>query len=597
MKSEDYQQILQHNVGPSVRKLGLPQRSWVFQQDNDPKHTSKSTRKWFERKHWRLLWWPAMSPDLNPIEHLWRDLEMAVWRRHPSNIRDLEQFAKEWSKIPAEHCKKLIDGYRKRLVAVYDIRRLKTDYLNPSKGTVTQWHFCRYDDKMNNSFKSDIWKFCCVELSKQSGCDVMKTAPAVLPRTLLNSVQTMNRVEVENVYSHHSGAQQRPVLGIPAKIAAFCLVISGCQRHLFRASGDQPFNLSSAFPMISHPVFGLHAASSGHSEFGGLGMLGAPTALAAHPQLSPFPEWWRAADPHTRAAFFPPLLGIPPIFTPPSQNHDSSLHLRSAGKNNRGGTEKGMNGSINGGSPTLVTSNCAPVLSTATTNSPGQVKNASTGVGSRASGQEQSKSDGRSEKNKDKQKQRKKTVESSSSSDSGSSSDTSSDGASSSDSDDLEEEDQSIEESDDDDSESESEAQTKKKSKVLIHNIPDLKTDGKQVEKLAEKRVHQQLPLIPDPQNRSPFQSQQRHPQVLSQHLPFIFQSSQAKEEAVNKHTSVIQCTGLVSPTKPSSLLNQSNKDVSSKLGAPSSDGLKPGNKITSEEPMPQPSDLRIKRL
>ncbi|CAJ0938275.1 unnamed protein product [Ranitomeya imitator] len=44
---------------------------------------------------------------------------MAVWRRQPSSIRDLEQFAKEeWSKIPAEHCKKLIDGYRKRLVAV-----------------------------------------------------------------------------------------------------------------------------------------------------------------------------------------------------------------------------------------------------------------------------------------------------------------------------------------------------------------------------------------------------------------------------------------------------------------------------------------------
>lgn len=129
MKSEDYQQILQHNVGPSVRKLGLPQRSWVFQQDNDPKHTSKSTRKWFERKHWRLLKWPAMSPDLNPIEHLWRDLKMAVWRRHPSNLRDLEQLAKEeWSKIPAEHCKKLIDGYRKRLFAVILSKGCATKY-------------------------------------------------------------------------------------------------------------------------------------------------------------------------------------------------------------------------------------------------------------------------------------------------------------------------------------------------------------------------------------------------------------------------------------------------------------------------------------
>ncbi|KAM3917544.1 bromodomain adjacent to zinc finger domain protein 2B isoform 13-T14 [Leptodactylus fuscus] len=417
-------------------------------------------------------------------------------------------------------------------------------------------------------------------------------------------MESAERITTSNSSSVTSSSPSTPSVasvvtkgGLPTGVTPLSSSITACG-HLFRASGDQPFNLSSAFPMISHPVFGLHAASSGHSEFGGLGTLGAPTALAAHPQLAPFPgaEWWRATDPHTRAAFFPPLLGIPPIFTPPSQNHDSSFHLRSTGKNNRGGAEKGMNGSINGGSPTLVTSNCTSVLSTTTTNSPGQVKSASSGAGSRASSQEQSKSDGRSEKNKDKQKQRKKTVESSSSSESGSSSDTSSDGASSSDSDDLEEEDQSIEESDDDDSESENEAQNKNKSKVLIHNIPDLKTDGNQVEKLPEKRVHQQLPLVPDSQNRSPFQSQQKHPQVLSQHLPFIFQSSQAKEEAVNKHTSVIQCTGLVSTTKPTSLLSPSNKDVSLKLGAPSSDGLKPGNKNTSEEPMPQPSDLRIKR-
>ncbi|KAM5152638.1 bromodomain adjacent to zinc finger domain protein 2B isoform 2-T5 [Mantella aurantiaca] len=386
--------------------------------------------------------------------------------------------------------------------------------------------------------------------------------------------------------------------GISTGITPLSSSITACG-HLFRASGDQPFSLSSAFPMITHPVFGLHAASSGHSEFGGLGTLGTPTALAAHPQLAPFPgtEWWRATDPHTRAAFFPPLLGLPPLFTPPSQNHDSSsFHIRSAGKNVRGISEKGINGSLNGSIPSLVTSNCTPILSTATTNNTGQVKSASSGAGGRTCNQEQSKADGRSEKNKDKQKQRKKAVESSSSSDSGSSSDTSSDGVSSSDSDDLEEEDQSIEESDDDDSDSESEAQTKKKSKVLIHNIQDLKSDGSQTEKMQEKRTHQQLPLLPDPQARSPIQSQQKYPQVLSQQLPFIFQNSQAKEEAVNKHTSVIQCTGLVSTVKSSHLLSQSSKEASLKLGTLPSDGLKTGNKNTSEEPSPQPSDLRIKR-
>uniref|UniRef100_A0A8C5WJP2 Transposase n=1 Tax=Leptobrachium leishanense TaxID=445787 RepID=A0A8C5WJP2_9ANUR len=119
MKSEDYQRILGCTVEPSVRKLGLHPRSWVFQQDNDHKHTSKSTQKWMKTKRWRVLKWPAMSLDLNPIEHLWRDLKIAVGKRHPSNKRDLEQFAKkEWSKIPGERCKKLIDGYRKRLISV-----------------------------------------------------------------------------------------------------------------------------------------------------------------------------------------------------------------------------------------------------------------------------------------------------------------------------------------------------------------------------------------------------------------------------------------------------------------------------------------------
>ncbi len=72
-------------------KLRLHQRSWVFQQDKNLKLTSKSTQKWLKTKRWRVLKLQAMRSDLNLIEHLWRDLKTS---------------------------KKLIHGYRKRLISV-----------------------------------------------------------------------------------------------------------------------------------------------------------------------------------------------------------------------------------------------------------------------------------------------------------------------------------------------------------------------------------------------------------------------------------------------------------------------------------------------
>ncbi|XP_053774684.1 bromodomain adjacent to zinc finger domain protein 2B isoform X4 [Desmodus rotundus] len=320
-------------------------------------------------------------------------------------------------------------------------------------------------------------------------------------------------------------------------------------------------------------------------------------------------EWWRTTDVHTRtgAAFFPPLLGIPPLFAPPAQNHDSSsFHSRTSGKSNRNGPEKGVNGSINGNSTSSVSGINTSVLSTAASSSVGQTKSISSGGGNRKCNQDQNKNqplDARTNKIKDK-KPRKEAIESSSNSDSdsGTSSDTSSEGISSSDSDDLEEdeeeeEDQSIEESEDDDSGSESEAQHKSNNQVLLHGISDPKADGqKATEKAQEKRIHQPLPLVSESQTHSSFQSQQKQPQVLSQQLPFIFQSSQAKEESVNKHTSVIQSTGLVSNVKPLSLVNQAKKETYTKLIVPSPDVLKAGNKNTSEESSPLTSELRSKR-
>ena len=128
MNSLQYQEILDENVMQSVTNLRLGRR-WTFQQDNDPKHTSKSTRAWLQIKGWNILKWPSQSPDLNPIENLWWDLKKAVAARKPKNVTELEAFAhEEWAKIPVDRCKTLVSSYASRLKAVITGKGCCTKY-------------------------------------------------------------------------------------------------------------------------------------------------------------------------------------------------------------------------------------------------------------------------------------------------------------------------------------------------------------------------------------------------------------------------------------------------------------------------------------
>ena len=118
MNSNMYCEILQQSMIPSLQKLGCRA---VFQDDNDPKHTSKTTTALLKRLRVKVMDWPSMSPDLNPIEHLWGILKRKVEVRKVSNIRQLRDVVmEEWKSIPLVTCEALVNSLPRTVKAVLD---------------------------------------------------------------------------------------------------------------------------------------------------------------------------------------------------------------------------------------------------------------------------------------------------------------------------------------------------------------------------------------------------------------------------------------------------------------------------------------------
>ena len=88
-------------------------RRLLLQQDNDPKHTLKSSMDFLKMCKQKVLPWLSQSPNLNIIENLLIDLKRAVHARRPKNLIELEALHREeWAKIPQSWTEILLAGYK-----------------------------------------------------------------------------------------------------------------------------------------------------------------------------------------------------------------------------------------------------------------------------------------------------------------------------------------------------------------------------------------------------------------------------------------------------------------------------------------------------
>ncbi|GFX13510.1 transposable element Tcb2 transposase [Trichonephila clavipes] len=93
--------------------------------DNARSHRTLAVEELLESEDITRMDWPAYSPDLNPIEHVWDALRrrIAAHLHHPEKTQQLKQMLiEEWALLPQEMLHQLVLSMRRRWEATIAVR-------------------------------------------------------------------------------------------------------------------------------------------------------------------------------------------------------------------------------------------------------------------------------------------------------------------------------------------------------------------------------------------------------------------------------------------------------------------------------------------